>query len=154
MRRVLLTVAVLSACAKAEAPKVDTTAAAPPAPPAPAALKASDIAGTWTGESRREGKDSVVGKWTSMSVSDSTGKVTFTGTKTTVMFSTRFDADSFISTSKSYTDPSLPKGAPKVTFVSVGRMKNGTMMGTAALHLASKPDSVLGVVVWTATKAP
>ena len=154
MRKTLLAVAFLVACSKAETPKADTTAAAPPPPPpAPAPLKAADISGTWNGESKQEGKDSVT-KWSTTNVTDSTGKLTFADKKGSVEYSMKFDADSFIATSKAYDDPSLPKGAPKVTFVSVGRVKNGAMSGTAALHLASKPDSVLGKVTWTATKAP
>ncbi len=154
MRKTFLAVAFLVACAKADAPKADTTAVAPPPPPAPVALKAADIAGTWNGESKTEGKDSVTGKWSITSTSDSTGKLTFADNKGTVDYSSKLDADSLMATSKPYTDPALPKGSPKVTFVSVGRVKNGAMSGAATLHLASKPDSVLGKVTWTATKAP
>jgi hypothetical protein len=33
-------------------------------------------------------------------------------------------------------------------------MKEGKLVGTATLMLASKPDSVLGKSTWEATKAP
>ena len=59
-----------------------------------------------------------------------------------------------ISTSKPYKDPALPKNAPKVTFHSIGHMKDGKLVGVAHLMLASKPDSVVGQANWEATKAP
>ena len=120
MRKTLIAVVLLAACAKNDAAKTDTTAATqaggattPAAPAAPAKLTPADLAGTYKGESKPEGKDSVVGKWTSIMVNDSTSKIAFEGTKDTVTYSVRFDADSFIGTSKPYIDPSLPKGAPK-----------------------------------------
>ena len=68
--------------------------------------------------------------------------------------STKVDADSVISSSKPYKDPTLPKGTPNVTFRAVGRMKDGKLVGTTTLMLASKPDSVVGKSNWEATKAP
>ena len=159
MRKTLIAVVLLAACAKNDAAKTDSTAmqqsgtpAAAPAPPA--ALKAADVAGKWNGESKPEGKDSVSGKWTIENKTDSTGVLTFTSAKGSVDYTTKYDGDSLMATSKAYNDPQLPKGAPKVIFMSVGRLNNGTMSGTATLHLASKPDSVIGKVTWTATKAP
>jgi hypothetical protein len=157
MRKALLAVALLVACSKSETPKTDTTAVAPapPPPPAPAALKAADLAGTYTGESKPEGKDSVVGKWTTTQVNDSTSRLAFTGTKEAVTYHVKFDADSFVGTSEPYMDPSLPKKMGKVTFYTVGRKTAaGGVAGWAALHLVSKPDSVVGKVNWSGTKAP
>jgi len=161
MRKTLIAVVLLAACAKNDAAKTDTTAAtqagaaaAPATPAPPRALTAADVAGKWNGESKPEGKDSVTGKWTITSTSDSTGKLTFADAKGSVDYSSKLDADSLIATSKAYNDPQLPKGSPKVIFKSIGRLQNGALAGTATLHLASKPDSVLGKVTWTATKAP
>jgi hypothetical protein len=59
-----------------------------------------------------------------------------------------------ISASKAYNDPGLPKGAPKVMFHSVARLKDGKLVGTSTIVLASKPDSVVGKGNFEATKAP
>src|SRR5690349_15697422 len=118
MRKLFILAAAIVACSKQEAPPADTTPAAPPPPAAPAALTAADVAGTWTGTGKREGTDST-NTFTFMSVNDSTGKIVFSGSKDTVTFATKFDADSLISTSKAYKDATLPKNAPPVMFHSV-----------------------------------
>ena len=155
-KEVLLVAAVLTACSKAEAPKADTAASvapagAPAAPPPPAALTAADLAGTWHGESKLEGKDSVVAKWTLTRVSDSTGTLTYDGTKMAIPYSIKLDADSMISTSQPYLPP---KGKVKQVFHAVGWMKDGKLSGHSTATMASKPDSVLGKITWVATKAP
>ena len=153
-KEVLLVAVVLTACSKAEAPKADTTAAAPvaaPAPPPPAALTAADLAGTWHGETKLEGKDSVVAKWTVVKVTDSTGTLTYEGTKVAIPYSIKFDADSMIAVSRPYT---APKAKVKQVFHSVGWLKDGKLSGHSTATLASKPDSVLSKATWVATKAP
>ena len=151
MRKLFLLAVAVVACAKQEAPPADT--AAPPPPPPPAALTPADLAGTWTGTGKREGSDST-DAFTFTNTSDSTGKIVFAGQKDTVTFTTRYDADSAISTSSAYKDPTLPKNAPRVMFRSVARKKDGKLVGVASIRLASKPDSVLGTSNWEATKAP
>ena len=156
MRKAMLLCAVLAACSKAET-KTDSSAAAAaatPAPAAPANLTPAMIAGTWNGESKAEGKDSVVTRWTVVSMTDSTGKIVITGSKDTIPFKTTFSADSFLSTSGAYTDPGLPKKTGKVMFHAVGRLKDGKLVGTSTLMLAAKMDSVIGKTTWEATKAP
>ena len=153
MRKLFILAVVVAACSKQEAPPADTTPAAPPPPPPPAALKPADIAGTWNGTAKPEGSDSTEA-FTVASTSDSTGKITFTRTKVSTTFTTKFDADSAISTSGAYKDPTMPKGTPNVMFRSVARLKDGKMVGVATIVLASKPDSVLGRSNWEATKAP
>lgn len=153
MRKVFFLALFVVACAKKEQPAADTAAPAPPSPPPPPALTAADIAGTWNGTSKREGETTPV-SFTFKSTSDTTGAITFLKTKVSVDFRTKIDGDSVISTSNPYSDPTLPKGTPKVTFRAVGRMKDGKMSGTSAIMLASKPDSVLGHSSWEATKAP
>jgi hypothetical protein len=153
MRKLFILAAAVVACSKQEAPPADTTPAAPPPPAAPAALKPADIAGTWNGTGKREGTDSSVA-FTFMSTSDSTGKITFAGSKEATVFTTKFDADSVVSMSAAYKDPTMPKNAPRVMFRSVSRLKDGKMVGVASIVLASKPDSVLARTNWEATKAP
>jgi len=151
MRKAFFLALAVVGCSKAETP-ADTTATVPPPPPAPAALTPAQVAGTWTGTSKREGTDSTVA-FSVISTSDSTGKVVIAGVKDTVTTTTRFDADSMIVTSVAYKEPNV-KGNPMVTFRSVGRLTGGKLVGTAAVMPASKPDSVIARFRWEATKAP
>ena len=153
MRKVLLIAVAVVACSKTETPATDTAAATPAPPPAPAALTAADVSGTWNGTSKREGTDSVV-TFTILNTSDSTGKFVLGNSKDTTATTMKFDGDSMIVTSSAYRDPLSPKNAPKVMFRSVGRMKDGKLVGTAMISPAAKPDSVIGRVNWEATKAP
>ena len=153
MRKVLLLAVAVVACSKAETPAVDTAAAAPPPPAAPAALTAADVRGVWNGTGKREGSDTVT-TFTVISTSDSTGKIVIAGLKDSVSTTTKFDGDSMIVTSSAYKDPSAPKNAPPVTFRSIGRLKDGKLVGTASLMPAAKPDTVVARVNWEATRAP
>jgi hypothetical protein len=153
MRKVFLLALAVVACSKAETPAADTAAAAPPPPPAPVALTAADMRGTWNGTSKREGSDST-STFTVVSTSDSTGMIVLGASKDSVPFTTKLDADSSIVTSAAYKDATLPKNTPRVMFRSVGRLKDGKLVGTASVMLASKPDSVIGRSTWEATKAP
>ena len=152
MRKMFFVALAVVACSKSETPATDTAAGAA-APAAPAALTAADLRGTWNGTSKREGSDSVV-NFTVVSTSDSTGKVVFAGSKDSVNTTSRFDADSTIVTSAPYNDPSAPKGAPQVMFRSVGRLKDGKLVGTGAIMPAARPDTVIQRVTWEATRAP
>ena len=153
MRKVFLLALLVAACAKKEPAPDTTTPAPPPPPPPPPALTAAEVKGTWNGTSKREGDTTAV-TWTVTTVTDSTSKLTFTKTKQTVDFSVKFDADSMTSASKAYNDPSMPKGAPKVMFRSVARLKDGKLVGNSTIVLASKPDSVVMKGSFEATKAP
>ena len=154
MRKVFLLAAIVVACAKKEAAPVDTaTPAPPPPPPPPAALTAADLKGTWNGTSKRQ-NDTTNIQFTLTSTSDSTGKLTFTKTKQSVDYSIKLDADSMIATSKPYNDPTAKKGSPKVTFHSIGHLKDGKLTGVVHIMPAAKPDSVIDTGNWEATKAP
>jgi len=154
MRKGFFLALAIVACSKAETPAADTAAAAPAPPPAPAPLTAADLRGTWNGTSKREG-DTTTTTWTVVSNSDSTGKIVFGTSKDSVGTVTKFDADSAIVTSAApYKDPNLPKNAPPVMFRSIGRLKDGKLVGTATITPAAKPDSVIARVNWEATKAP
>src|SRR6516165_1637002 len=130
MRKVFFLALLVVACAKKEQPAADTAAPAPPPapPPPPPSLTAADVAGTWNGTSKRD-NDTATVAFTFKSTSDSTGSITFPKTKVTVDFHTKLDADSVVSTSKPYSDPTLPKGTPKVVFHSVSHLKDGKMTG-------------------------
>jgi len=149
---ILLAALIVAACSREEAPAVDSAATAM-TPPAPAALTPADLAGTWTGTIKQEGTDSIT-NFTVVNTSDTTGKFVAQGSPDSVAYTIRYDADSVMVTSAAHTDPTLPKGTPEVMFRSVGRLRDGKLAGTAALMLASKPDSILSRSTWEATKAP
>jgi hypothetical protein len=153
----LLLVPALVACTKGDAPS-DTAASVVPASDTaaatPRALTAADVSGNWNGTTMTATGDSVLGRWTSVRSSDSTGKLVFEGTRDSVPFRTRFDGDSMVSTSDPYTARGAARGAPKVMFRSAGRLRDGKLVGTSATMLASKPDSVINRTRWEATRAP
>ena len=152
MRKAFLLALAVVACAKTETPPADTPAAATP-PPAPAALSAADLRGTWNGTGRREGSDSVI-NFVTMTTTDSTGKLVIAGSKDTVNTTAKFDGDSVVVTSAVYKDPSVPKNPPNLVFRSVGRLKDGKLVGTAYISPAAKRDTVVSRVNWEATRAP
>ena len=153
MRKVFILALFVVACAKKEPAPDTTTPAPPPPPPPPPALTAADVKGTWKGTSKVEG-DTATHSFTITSVNDSTAKLTDVKSKQSVEYALKFDADSMIATSKPWTPPPSPKGAPKVIDRAVGRLKDGKMIGVATTVLASKPDSVVAKSNWEATKAP
>ncbi len=150
MRKLFILAVAFVACSKAETPPVDSVTAMAPAP---AMLTAADVMGNWTGTTMAVGSDSVISRWATESVSDTTGKLTVEGSKTAINFSRTFDADSMIVTSEPYADPANPK-APMVVFRSVGRLTDGKLAGTSATMLASKTDSVVSRSRWEATRTP
>jgi hypothetical protein len=153
MRKLFLLAVVVAACAKKEAPAADTAAAAPPPPPPPpAAMTAADLRGTWNGTGKSQASDSAVA-FAIVTTSDSTGKFVFAGSKDSVNFKIKYDADSSISTSAAYKDPNA-KGSSKVTFHSIAHLKDGKLVGVAHISPVTKPDTVVATVNWEATKAP
>ena len=153
MRKVLLITVAVVACSKGETPATDTAAAASPPPAAPAALTPADTRGVWNGTGKREGSDTVI-TFTVVNTSDSTGKVVFAGSSDSVSTTAKYDADSSIVMSSPYHEPTAPKGAPLMVFRSVGRLKDGKLVGVASIMPAAKPDTVVARVNWEATKAP
>ena len=146
MKRMMLLAAFLVACAPSEKAATDSAATAV----GPAPLMASDVAGTWTGMSMAEATDSVTNRW-SFTGDGNQGKWVLEGSTDSVATTATYDADSMIVTSAAYPDKTIP-GTPTVTFRSIGRLTGGKLVGTAAVMLASKPDSVLGRVRWEATR--
>ncbi len=153
MRKLLVLAFALAACSKAETPAVDSTAMAP-AMAAPAALTAADVNGSWNFAGMGETSDSITGRWTTVNVDDTSGVLTPEGSTEQIPFKRVFDADSMIVTSTAaYTNPADANG-PKLMFRSVGRLKDGKLMGTSATMLADKPDSVVQRGRWEATRVP
>jgi hypothetical protein len=119
----------------------------------PAALTASELAGTWSGVILPEVGDSVLDRFTVISPTGMDSKTVSESNPDTVAVTHMIDGDSVIATSAPHVDPTLP-GKPQVTFRAVGRMVGGKMVGTSAIMLASKPDSVLMRARFEMTKNP
>jgi hypothetical protein len=138
MKKLMLLGAFLFACGPKEQPATDTAAMAA----GPPALTANELAGTWTGVIMAEGSDSVLDRFTVISPTGMDSKTVSQSNPDTVAVTHMIDGDSIVATSAPHTDPTLP-GKPRVTFRAVGRMIGGKLVGTSAIMLASKPDSVL-----------
>ena len=148
MRRLLLAVPFLIACAGAETPPADSAAMAA----APAMLTDADIAGTWTGTATPEGSDSVIANWTQIC---GAGTCRFTMTenlKDTIPSTYVLAADSVTGTSSPYPDPSA--GGAMIFDVWVARIAGNQITGTGVAKLSEKPDSVVQRFRFTGTKAP
>ena len=153
MRKALLLALALAACSTKDAPKTDSAAGvAANEPAAPARLTAADVAGTWSGTSMAEATDSVTNRWTSIRANDTTAKLIFENSKDTISYTVVYDADSMIATSKPYASLTTPK--TQVVFRSVGRLKDGKLVGTSTTTLAAKPDSVVARGRWEAVRKP
>ena len=99
-----------------------------------------------------EGSDSVTSRFTTIRDTDTTGKLVIENSPDTIPYTVVYQGDSMIATSKPYKSPSSP--ATQVVFRSVGRLKDGKLVGTSTTMLASKPDSVLSRGRWEATRKP
>lgn len=147
MRRLLLVVPFLFACAKGEKAPADSAAAAP----APAMLTEADVAGTWSGTASTP-TDSVFAHFT---ITCGTGTCRLTTTenpKDTVISTYVIAGDSSTGTSTVYADPMA--GGAKVVDHYVARVTAGTVSGTGHITLADKPDSVVARYKFSGTKTP
>lgn len=153
----LLLVVAVVACTKDDAPS-DTAASVVPAGDTAAlvapALTAADVAGSWNGVTMAATGDSVLRRWTTVRTSDSTSKMLFDGAGDSVVVRSRFEGDSMVATSEPYAQRGAARNAPKVVFRSVGRLRDGKLVGTSETMLANKPDSVVSRARWEATRAP
>lgn len=145
MRRYLLVVPFLIACAKSETPSADSAAMAA------AGLTEADVAGTWTGTMTPEGMDTVRVPWTDVCAAGTCRLVVSSAPNDTVVSTYVIAADSVVGTSTAYADTSLVKGAMVVDHW-VGRITSGQVNGTGRVVLADKPDSVLMRYRFTGTK--
>jgi hypothetical protein len=147
MRRYLLVLPFVFACAKGEEAPADSAAMAA----APAALTEAEIAGTWTGTAMLEGSDSVFAHWTQV-CANGTCRGTSTETpKDTIVSTYVLAADSSVGTS-------APQSQPGVTGMVVDhwvvRVSGTQASGTGMMTLADKPDSVVMRYRFTGTKTP
>jgi hypothetical protein len=147
MRRYLLVVPFLFACAKGENATADSAAAAM----APAALTEADLAGTWTGTATMEGTDSVFAHWTQVCANGTCRGTTTESPKDTVVSSYVIAADSSAGTS-------VPLAQPGITGMVIDhwvvRVNGNQATGTGRFTLVDKPDSVVMRYRFSGTKAP
>jgi hypothetical protein len=148
---------LLAACAKSEAPAVDTAAAnaaaAAAAAPAPAPLALADVAGKWNMNAVPEsGTDTTATKFVLEATADTAGwSLTFPD-KQKVPLQVSVAGDSIVMTSGEFT--SQRRKSVKVSTVSTLRLENGALAGTTVAHYVNAgADSVLRLHA-TGTKAP
>ena len=149
-----ITFLALTACARSDDAAGDSAGAtaAAAAPATPAALQVADIDGTWNGTTMAAESDSVLRRWTTVRSTDSTAKLVFEGSRDSITYTIRLDADSMIATSAPFRRPGAR--GPEVAFISVGRLRDGKLVGTTTTVLAAKRDSVLQRARYEATRVP
>jgi hypothetical protein len=147
MRRYLLIVPFLAACAGADTPPADSAAAA-----APAALTDADVSGTWTGTLMAEGSDSVVAHWTQVCAAGTCRGTSQESPGDTTVASYTIAGDSVMGTSQPFAHKQM--GGAMVVDQWVARPTGNQAAGTGMLTLAAKPDSVLMRYRLTGTRTP
>ena len=146
MRRYLLIVPFLAACAGSETPPADSAAAA-----APAMLTEADVAGSWSGNFMIEGSDSVVATWTDTCGGGTCRLVVSNAPADTLVLAYTLAGDSLSYTTGPNKDPQT--GA-MVNDAGVARVSGNQLTGTGIVRLAATPDSVLYRYRFTGTKSP
>ena len=145
MRRYLLVLPILFACAKKDAAPADSAAAAP------AALTDADFAGTWSGTLMVEGDTAAVSAhWSDVCGSGTCRLTTTENPKDTVTFTYVIEGDSARYNAPAHADP-MAKGA-MVTDAGVARVSGNQISGSGMIRLADKPDSVVARYRFTGTK--
>lgn len=152
------TTLLLAACAKADAPKVDTAAASAPAaapapPPAPAPLALADVAGKWEMRATpASGTDTASTITTFTTTADTAGWTMTLPSGVAVPLHVVAAGDSVVTTSDVYS--SVRRKGQKVHTVSTLRLADGKLKGTTVAHYHVKTaDSVL-VLNSEATRKP
>jgi len=148
MRRYLLVLPFLFACAKGETPPADSAA------PAPAALTEADVAGTWSGTLHpAAGPDSVVlAHWTVVIGGGAYRLTTTENPKDTVSGTYVLEGDSSRYSAGPYADPNA--GGAMVTDAGTTRFNGNQISGTGTSRLAAKPDSIVVSYKFSGTKVP
>jgi len=147
MRRFLLAVPFLFACAKGETPPADSAAMAA----APAALTEADFAGTWSGTATAEGDTTVLAHWSIMCATGTCRLTTAENPKDTVVSSYVLDADSAMGTTQPFADAT--QGGTMVTEKWAGKVSGNQITGHGTTTLVAKPDSSTRFA-FTGTKLP
>jgi len=134
MRYTLLLLPLLVACAKSETPQNQTAAA-----PGPMGLTDADFAGTWVGTSMPEGSDSVVARFTEI-CGNGTCKGVLEGMPDTIVSTYTLSGDSAMGSAGPYDNPVVGTSVLESWTV---HLRDGKVVGTGMVRLATNPDSVL-----------
>ena len=148
MRRFLLAVPFIIACAGSDSPPADSAAAAV----APAALTDADVSGTWTGTAILEGTDSIIAHWTQVCAGGTCRGTSTEAPGDTAVATYVLEADSSRGTTQPYANKSM--GGTMVIDTWVARISGNQVTGTGMFTLAAKPDSVLARYRIVGSKAP
>lgn len=146
MRRYLLVLPLLIACAKEEAPPADSAAAA-----MPPAITEADVAGTWTGTATYEPPDTGTVSFSITCGGGTCRSVVSNAPKDTVPSTYVLAADSSSGTSSPSKDPQT--GAMVVDHY-VARVTGNQVTGHGWVTLADKPDSVVARYRFTGSRNP
>ena len=147
MRRYLLVLPFVFACAKGEEAPADSAAMAA----APAVLTDADVSGTWTGTATNEAPDTGSVQFTISCGAGACKLTTSAAPNDTIALTYVLQADSSVGTSTPYPEPT---SKAMVIDHYVARVNAGTVSGNGWLTLVDKPDSVVGRYRFTGTKAP
>lgn len=146
MRRYLLVLPFLVACARSETPPADSAAAA-----MPPALAEADVAGSWSGNLMMEGSDSVFATWTDNCAAGTCRLVVSNAPKDTIVTTYVIAGDSLTYTAGPNKDP---QSGAMVNDAGVARITGNQITGSGIVRLADKPDSVVMRYRFTGTKNP
>ena len=145
MRRLLLVVPLLFACAKGEEAPADSAAAAP------AMLTEADVAGSWSGNLMLQGSDSVIATWSDTCGSGTCRLVVSTAPNDTIVTTYTIAGDSVSYTAGPNKDP---QSGAMVNDVGSAKITGNQIAGGGTVTLAAKPDSVVMRYRFTGTKSP
>jgi hypothetical protein len=149
MRRfsVVLVLALVAGCAKADKPAAEPAAVAPaaaPAPMAPAPIDMASVAGKWTVKTMPEGKDTVLVTATMTATADTTGWMLMLPNRKPVAMHVAVAGDSIMAWYGPY-ESVLRKGV-QVSVSGAWHMVGGKLMGHQTAHYTVKTaDSVLAL---------
>lgn len=149
MRRAILLLPLLVACAQTDTAESDSAAMAPAAP---AALTEADVAGTWTGVATLAGTDSVIAHWTQVCANGTCRGTSQEAPNDTIVSTYTIMADSSVGQTSAYTDPAFP--GVQIVDHWTARIAGDSVMGSGRFVLASNPDSVLARYNIRGTRSP
>lgn len=146
MRRAIVLVPLLVACAGNETAQSDSAAMAP------AALTEAQIAGTWTGVATVAGTDSVIAHWTQVCGNGTCRGTSQEAPNDTIPSTYTLMADSSVGQTSPYADPTMP--GVQIVDQWTARVSGDSVIGTGRFVLASNPDSVLVRYTFRGTRRP
>lgn len=144
MRTILILLVAAAGCRQSNAP---------PAEPPASDLTEADVAGTWTGNVKPEGSDSVVLRWTQRCSAGACIGTT-EGEPDSILSTYRLSGDSVMGTSTAH--PGTAFGGAMVVNVWTLRLVNGRkkLSGHGMFQAADNPDSVLMRYLVDGSKSP